>query len=675
VTSTSGQPVVGATVQAWETGNTYLVPAVLTTTDSEGGYSFSGLTQGSYQVCADGSQASGPSPSGYGLECYGGVAWPWQGSFPVTGATDVTVTGTAPFTGVDIQLPPESAVTGEVTAADAPARQPLAGVTVSAYEPTLLPQSYPVASIETRSDGTYRLTGLATGSYYVCFAASGATTPAPPRTGYVGQCWGGGSFFGGAVTQGATEVSVTVGALTPGIDVALSTGGEITGKVTADATNGPVDGAGVYVVPAGGGVFVLGPSTSTAADGSYQVTSLAPGAYDVCTAPSGQVGYNSSPYADECYEAFPWDGNTNRSDLAGATAVTVVAGSTAVADVTVYSAGSITGTVTDSSGNPLPGVEADVFTPGGATSAGGATTDASGEYTVSGLAAGTYWVCFDATGAKGASLTGYADQCFSDLPWDGTGGEIGSGTNVEVTNGAVTGDIDARMQAGGSVSGRVTDASSAPLGGVQVSLFGTSGEDYTVLALTAGDGTYSFNGVAAGAYDICFDGTTNTAAPAGYLRECYASGGSVPWGPPGSAPSAAATAVQLSAGQQVSDIDAGLSPAAGISGTVTTAAGSSAIPLSNAEIQVFTAPTAEVAGTSFSSDDGTYSVTGLSAGSYDVCFISDEFTQPAGNYVGQCYDQVAWTGRSGPPPTATAVTAAVGAVTGGVDAKLSIAGT
>ena len=111
----------------------------------------------------------------------------------------------------------------------------------------------------------------------------------------------------------------------------------------------------------------------------------------------------------------------NFSDTTGATTVPVTAGSTHTGvDVSLAAAGAVSGTVTDTAAHPLVGVEVEVFN-AGLTQIGTAYTAANGTYTVGGLAAGTYDVCFDGTTATGgSSTTGYLDQCYNDVAWDGS---------------------------------------------------------------------------------------------------------------------------------------------------------------------------------------------------------------------------------------------------------------
>jgi len=48
---------------------------------------------------------------------------------------------------------------------------------------------------------------------------------------------------------------------------------------------------------------------------------------------------------------------------------------------------------------------------------GWADTAADGTYTVVGLTAGTYRVCFDTSDASAVSTGAYVDQCYADVVW------------------------------------------------------------------------------------------------------------------------------------------------------------------------------------------------------------------------------------------------------------------
>jgi hypothetical protein len=119
--------------------------------------------------------------------------------------------------------------------------------------------------------------------------------------------------------------------------------------------------------------------------------------------------------------------------------------------------GRITGRVTDASTQlAIEGIEVCAY----ATSAMGiegifegigcATTQANGEYAISGLASGEYEVEFSSPLGSGLN---YVTQYY-----DGKSAES-EATEVAVATGSTASEIDAQLEAGGRIVGRVTDAS------------------------------------------------------------------------------------------------------------------------------------------------------------------------------------------------------------------------
>jgi 5-hydroxyisourate hydrolase-like protein (transthyretin family) len=88
----------------------------------------------------------------------------WNDSLDPAGADLVTVTAGGTTEHIDATVAEGGAIGGRVT--DALTGQPLAGIEVAVYDPSLGEYRY---SPVTDSDGRYRATGLQTGSYNVCF--------------------------------------------------------------------------------------------------------------------------------------------------------------------------------------------------------------------------------------------------------------------------------------------------------------------------------------------------------------------------------------------------------------------------------------------------------------------------------------------------------------------------
>ncbi len=657
-------------------------------TDNNGDYMINGLPTGSYYVCYSTTGASGgSSATGYIGECYSGAPWYMDPQdIPNSGATTVAVATGSTTTDIDAALVPGGEITGTVTGSSS---DPLAGVEVVAYG---INSSFTTATV-TGADGSYTLRGLPTGTagweYDVCFDASGVTTGS--STGYAAQCYNDVPWDAYYVPRGYPPAAnssnytlVTPGAITPDIDAALAPAGVISGAVVFGST-GALSGVTVDVFDSNG--YFEG-STITAADGSYQIIGLGTGSYAVCFESRSELGTDySTGSVGQCTGDVSWDGSHNSegeppSPPENVTDVQVTDGSTTIANG--LTGGTISGTVTDTSSEPLQDVTVDAFTNTGAFE-GSAITGASGYYSLIGVPPGQYDICFDVSGTTGgSSTTGYVSACYTSAPWYGasnlSGPPSGSGAvAVAVTDGS-TETADMAITPGGEISGTVTDGSSGPLQGVAVDVVSTDGSrSPQVPVSTSAIGTYVITDLPAGGYAVCFGASyiNGGSSTTGYLDQCYSG---IPWD--GSAAGiAGGTSVAVTAGATTSQVDATLSPAAAISGTVTDL---SSAPLQNSGVYVYDASGDRV-GWADTAADGTYTVVGLTAGTYRVCFdTSDASAVSTGAYVDQCYADVVW-GDGEPfgdvefapsvPAAAAGVSVVAGSTTAGVSAQLSVFGT
>jgi hypothetical protein len=265
---------------------------------------------------------------------------------------------------------------------------------------------------------------------------------------------------------------VALGAATTGVDAALASGGSISGTVTDSLTGLPLEGVWVEVFTTAGGYVS---SAFTDASGHYTVGPVLAGDY--------RVGFFGPPYMGEWWNDQP--------DFYGADPVSVADGaSTLGIDAALARGGSISGTVTDSlTGLPLVGVGVSAYSLSWEFRRS-AYTDASGQYTVDGLAAGDYHVEF--------SGVGYAAEWWDNEP------DFYSADPVSVALGAATTGVDAALASGGSISGTVTDSlTGLPLEGVGVDVFTTAG-GYVRSATTDVLGQYTVGSLGAGDYHVLF---------------------------------------------------------------------------------------------------------------------------------------------------------------------------
>jgi protocatechuate 3,4-dioxygenase beta subunit len=91
--------------------------------------------------------------------------------------------------------------------------------------------------------------------------------------------------------------------------------------------------------------------------------------------------------------------------------------------------------------------------------------------------------------------TGYAYEFFENAA------SIDTATDVSVMAGATT-RIDAQMDSGGSISGRVTDVNGSPLEWVQVSVYDSITSWYIGYVNTDSNGNYQINGLRTGSYFV-----------------------------------------------------------------------------------------------------------------------------------------------------------------------------
>jgi hypothetical protein len=164
----------------------------------------------------------------------------WYEDAAIAEEADLVEVTTGLVSGVDAALAVGGAVVGTVTEASSGAPLENACVEVDDGDGVTL------QSVRTAADGSYRIGGLGTGTYYVYFQDC-------TDFGLAGEWWSdradlGPEIFGSgaATTEGADPVEVVLGQDVTGIDAALSEQG-ITGVVTDEASGAPIAGCVVAV--------------------------------------------------------------------------------------------------------------------------------------------------------------------------------------------------------------------------------------------------------------------------------------------------------------------------------------------------------------------------------------------------------------------------------------------
>ncbi|HTW42982.1 MAG TPA: carboxypeptidase regulatory-like domain-containing protein [Solirubrobacteraceae bacterium] len=262
----------------------------------------------------------------------------------------------------------------------------------------------------------------------------------------------------------------------------------ISGKVTNAKTKAGIDGARVCATLESGGT----PKCAEAsASGEYEIAGLVEGEYEVDF--TGEV----------CFGGFCETEYVSKT----ATEVEVETGKTTTvnAELTELERGRISGRVT-SGGSPLSGIEAcaDVYFEC-------ATTNSNGEYTITGLSQGSYIVYFRPKEECKADIcqlaANYIPQYYNGQLMEE------SANSVKVEAGKTASGINAEMQVGGQISGKVTNAAnSQAIANLEVCSLTTAankegerefGEECT---LTNSSGEYTIHALSTQGYEVDFTG-------------------------------------------------------------------------------------------------------------------------------------------------------------------------
>jgi hypothetical protein len=353
-------------------------------TSSSGAYSLGGLTPGYYTVQFDVPSACGPSTPTTRYV----TQW-WQDATSGSAATPILVNEGTATKSIDAALVVGGTISGKVTAGGVA----VPGECVGA-EPAASSFSGTQGAAITGTTGTYAITGLPAGNYLVVFS------PCTPSTSQYMTQW-----YKGQPTPGTAKIlSVALGQTVGRINAALTTGGSVSGVVTAAAGGVGLGGVCVQISDTAGAIA----SAVTSSDGSYTVSGLATGTYFVEFAPPG---CSFVPYLPQWYQG--------QSSYLTANPVAVQAGQALTGiGAALTAGGTITGTVTAASGGaPLAGVCVQIspVSNSGIFFSFGTTTGSGGTYAVTGLPSGYYLVQFiPSCGVSGSFATEWYDNQFSE---------------------------------------------------------------------------------------------------------------------------------------------------------------------------------------------------------------------------------------------------------------------
>ncbi|HEX9731429.1 MAG TPA: carboxypeptidase regulatory-like domain-containing protein [Thermoanaerobaculia bacterium] len=621
----TGDPVAGASVRIYNSAGSQVGSAL---TDGAGAYEVTGLASGSHYAVAE--------SSAYADELYDGIAcpggYPYYGCDPTTG-TPIAVTAPLTTAGVDFALDRLGVVTGVVT--ETATGDPIPDVRVQVY----LDEIGYYASDYTDATGMYSIGGLPAGEYVVVTDAYDHINevfddiPCP-------------SYYWTCDLTAGTPIAVALDAIVSGVDFALDRFGAVSGTITHALTSGPVASVEVAIFDADGDWVDW---TYTSSTGGYTFDRLPAGTYFVATDVDGS-------FVDELYDDLVCPGGPySGCDPTTGTPVAVVLNATTTGiDFALDPGGAIAGTVRDAAtGNPLAFAGVVVWDAAGEFLRSG-SANGSGQYSVAGLAGGTYFVT--------SSKSGYSPQLFDGLPCAGDCDKT-AGTPVNVSHNDATSGIDFALERPGAISGTVTSASTGdPIGDARVEVWDAAGSfvdyDYSYYQ----DGTYVIGGLPAGTYFVVVE---NGFAYPAVLPQLYA-GFPCPGGAPAGCDPTTGTPVSVNVGATTSGIDFAVGPLGGIAGSVTEVGGE---PIYDVFVELFDASGVRVT-YDWTGSSGQYQFHGLAPGSYFVTADSYDY------HIDEVYDDLPCPGGCD-PTKGTPVVVAVGA-TNQVDFELSfyaIAGT
>ncbi|MFI5005233.1 MAG: hypothetical protein ACHQE6_09495 [Solirubrobacterales bacterium] len=245
------------------------------------------------------------------------------------------------------------------------------------------------------------------------------------------------------------------------------------------------------------------------------------------------------------------------------------------------------------------------------------STNAQGEYTISGLPSGEYVVEF---AAPFESELNYITQYYNDKL------SSSEANLISLAAGGRASGIDARLEEGGQIAGTVTSVTThTPIEGIEVCARkeGNGGiviaSFYERCAFTRSSGGYTISGLPSGKYVVEFASPFNSNL--NYVTQYYQ----------GKFLAAEAEEVPVTVEKVTEPVDAALEVGGQISGSVTNAVTGTAI----GGVLVCALPTseAEYEACAITTNGGEYTISGLASGNYEVGFNGH-------NYIIQYYNGV-----------------------------------
>ncbi len=588
-------PLAGIEVSVYD--ENALVVATVPTTAS-GIYTVTGLATGNYRVRFV-PPASGVN-SAYLAE--------YHNNQPTLALADGAAVTVGAETTVDAGLTPGGQIKGQIT--DQTTNNAIGGIHAEAYDRYGVLQ----ASATSATDGTYTLTGLASGDYWLYFEA--------PDSGAAAR-------YGSAHHLDAVEV--TAPGVVNNLNAQLVQLGQISGRVTAADGGAGLGGVSVRLYD-GDGLFV--DSVTTDSSGIYTTTGLLAGSYTLYAMPFETTV--SAAYLPAFYNG--------KASLLQADPVQVPnVGIIPNINFTLTRGGAISGAVTAAAGGAARRDVNVILYDTGYQRLKSTETTGAGTYRFQGLSAGSYLVQF--VPQRFGESSAYASRYYQGKS------DPATADRVQVTGAATTPNINGvlplRSTVTGQISGNVTEeATNQPLVNVRVRARDANGR-IVADTTTAADGNYALVGLNSGRYRVQFERTQPNAAGFYYIEEYYNN----------QSTESGADLVAVTAPNVTANINTALALAGQISGHVTAADTGNSVA---AQVLLYDDTGARVATATLSSFRESYTFAQVSPGDYRLYFAPVALP-----YI------PAYSGNAATLATATPVTVNSGQRTENVDSTLA----
>jgi len=586
------QPVVGPVVMIFDaTSGNFMMQQLL---DGNGTYS-ANIVPGSYLVVA--------RSNNYVSQIYQGIdCLPWTNYYTLQGcptgqATAVTVTAGATIAGVDFTLDQGHRILGQV--------RDDSNFPVTANLSLFDSAGNILGTTDSDTFGHYAFATLASGTYKVEAQANGYGSQM-----YANRACGGTLQTQCDLTQGDLILLTDQDVAT--INFSLPKLASVYGTINASSQSSY---AGVNVVDSFGNPAGQGNADS---NGNYRVGPLGPGQYYAYAYANG--------YFSQMYNGL--DCGAACSDFAHATPISITqSGQQVRADFNLHPLPVLSGHVRDAvSGLPLANVAVAVGTnpPQSFFPQSTATTNANGDFALSGVPAGTYYVW--------AQSNDHVDQIFSGITCEQNNSyaywhaicDVAGATLLKIAPGQTPPFLDFSLNRSASVSGHAivrAGPGSNLAAPVNVELVDGSGTVVTSVQ-TDSLGNYVFGDLAPGTYYA----DAGTYGQGSFIEQVWQNIDC-----PSGCPTTIGTPIVLANGEARSNVDFLLTQRNAVVGRVTDAHGD---PIGGVLVDLFSAGTSSYLSSGVSNDLGYYAVLGNNAASYIA-------TEAGGRYVDQVYSGVA----------------------------------